>query len=109
MANNIEVIQAIMAIDSNANVGASGDPYDADAITLTWTSSEISIADIKTKMAELQTAYDNNKYQRDRKPNYPLIAEQLDLLYHDIVADKLDTTGEWAKKIKAVKDANPKD
>jgi|TARA_R110000796_G_C14258491_1_gene399603 hypothetical protein len=109
MANNIEVIQAIMAIDSNANVGASGDPYDADAITLTWTSSEISIADIKTKMAELQTAYDNNEYQRDRKPNYPLIAEQLDLLYHDIVADKLDTTGEWAKKIKAVKDANPKD
>jgi len=109
MANNIEVIQAIMAIDSNANVGASGNPYDADAITLTWTSSEISIADIKTKMAELQTAYDNNEYQRDRKPNYPLIAEQLDLLYHDIVADKLDTTGEWAKKIKAVKDANPKD
>ena len=108
MANNIEVIQAIMAIDSNANVGASGNPYDADAITLTWTSSEISIADIKTKMAELQTAYDNNEYQRDRKPNYPLIAEQLDLLYHDIVADKLDTTGEWAKKIKAVKDANPK-
>ena len=108
MANNIEVIQAIVAIDSNANVGASGDPYDADAITLTWTSSEISIADIKTKMAELQTAYDNNEYQRDRKPNYPLIAEQLDLLYKDMLADKGDKTGEWFKAIKKVKDDNPK-
>ena len=37
------------------------------------------------------------------------IGEQLDLLYKDIVAGKLDTTGEWAKKIKAVKDANAKE
>jgi len=109
MANNIEVIQAIIAIDSNANVGASGDPYDADAITLTWISSEISLADIKTKMAELQTAYDNNEYQRDRKPNYPLITEQLDLLYKDMAADKGDKSGEWFKAIKKVKDDNPKD
>lgn len=43
-----------------------------------------------------------------RKTEYGDIGEQLDLLYKDIVADKLDTTGEWAKKIKAVKDANPK-
>jgi hypothetical protein len=26
-----------------------------------------------------------------------------------MVAGKLDTTGEWAKAIKAVKDANPKE
>ena len=81
MANNIEVIQAIMAIDSNANVGASGNPYDADAITLTWTSSEISIADIKTKMAELQTAYDALDYQRKRKAEYPSIEELVVALY----------------------------
>ena len=43
-----------------------------------------------------------------RKTEYGDIGEQLDLLYKDIVADKLDNTGEWAKKIKAVKDANPK-
>jgi hypothetical protein len=29
-------------------------------------------------------------------------------LYKDMVAGKLDTTGEWAKLIKSVKDANPK-
>jgi len=30
------------------------------------------------------------------------------MLYQDIVAGKLDTTGTWATHIKAVKDANPK-
>ena len=50
----------------------------------------------------------NNVIRAKRKTLYGDIGEQLDLLYKDIVADKLDTTGEWAKKIKAVKDANPK-
>ena len=39
---------------------------------------------------------------------YAEIGDQLDMLYKDIVADKLDTTGTWATHIKAVKDANPK-
>ena len=60
-------------------------------------------------MAELKTAYDNNKYQRDRAVAYKELKEQLDLLYHDMVADKGDKTGEWFKHIKAVKDANPKE
>ena len=40
--------------------------------------------------------------------SYALIGDQLDMLYKDIVAGKLDTTGTWATHIKAVKDANPK-
>ena len=55
------------------------------------------------------TTYDNNvKVRRTRKQAYGDIGDQLDLLYKDIVAGKVDTTGEWAKKIKAVKDANAK-
>ena len=50
----------------------------------------------------------NNGIRRNRRNSYGSIGDQLDLLYKDIVANKLDTTGEWAKKIKAVKDANPK-
>jgi len=101
MANNIEVIQAIIAIDSNANVGASGDPYDADAITLTWTSSEISLADIKTKMAELQTAYDNLEYARNRAKEYPSMKDQLDDIYHNGI-------DAWKATIKVTKDKYPK-
>ena len=51
----------------------------------------------------------NNGIRETRKDAYGKIGDQLDLLYKDMVAGKLDTTGEWAKKIKAVKDANPKE
>ena len=44
-----------------------------------------------------------------RASEYKELKEQLDLLYHDMVADKGDKTGEWFKHIKAVKDANPKE
>tara|TARA_R100000353_G_scaffold803_1_gene1084 strand:+ start:1398 stop:1718 length:321 start_codon:yes stop_codon:yes gene_type:complete len=53
-----------------------------------------------------------NKYKTDRTENgstiYASFGDQLDMLYKDIVAGKLDTTGTWATHIKAVKDANPK-
>tara|TARA_B100000900_G_scaffold343162_1_gene306785 strand:+ start:1184 stop:1504 length:321 start_codon:yes stop_codon:yes gene_type:complete len=52
------------------------------------------------------------KYQTDRthdgSTKYASLGDQLDMLYKDIVAGKLDTTGTWATHIKAVKDANPK-
>jgi hypothetical protein len=51
-------------------------------------------------------------YQTDRtidgSTTYSSFGDQLDMLYHDIVAGKLDTTGTWATHIKEVKDANPK-
>ena len=39
---------------------------------------------------------------------YASFGDQLDMLYADMKAGKLDTTGTWATHIKAVKDANPK-
>jgi hypothetical protein len=58
----------------------------------------------------LQDAWDleNNSYKSKRRDAYDTLANQLDMLYHDLVAGKLDATGTWAKHIKAVKDANPK-
>jgi len=43
-----------------------------------------------------------------RKTEYKNFGHQLDLLYHDMTAGKLDGTGEWHKHIKKVKDANSK-
>ena len=52
------------------------------------------------------------KYKTDRTTDgsktYASFGDQLDMLYKDIVAGKLDTTGTWATHIKEVKDANPK-
>jgi len=44
-----------------------------------------------------------------RASEYKELKEQLDLLYHDMTAGKLDNTGEWHKHIKKVKDDNPKE
>jgi hypothetical protein len=48
------------------------------------------------------------QYKIDREDAFPMIAEQLDLLYHDMVADKGTKAGEWFKAVKKVKDDNPK-
>ena len=102
--NSLDIVLAIKALNNNAEIVVYGD--DIDTCTIEWrVGAEISKADIKTKitsMASEQTIINS------RLLGYGNIGEQLDLLYKDIVADKLDTTGEWAKKIKAVKDANPK-
>ena len=97
----ITITDAILAINSNAQVVVRG--YDIDDCQIEWHSgtAEISKADIKTKMTELQTAYDNVKYQRDRAIAYPLIADQLDDLYHNGIDG-------WKTTIKAVKDKYPK-
>jgi len=52
----------------------------------------------------------NNAVIRNtRKKEYKDFGHQLDLLYHDMTAGKLDNSGEWHKHIKAVKDANAKE
>ncbi len=52
------------------------------------------------------------KYKTDRTTDgsttYDTIGNQLDMLYADMLAGKLDTTGTWATHIKNVKDSNPK-
>ena len=55
------------------------------------------------------TAETLNGVLSTRRKEYPELREQLDLLYKDLVAGKVDATGEWAKKIKKVKDDNPKE
>ena len=45
---------------------------------------------------------------KSRQTSYPVLAEQLDLLYHDMAADKGTKAGEWFKSVKKVKDDNPK-
>ena len=59
----------------------------------------------------LQDAWDleNNSYKSNRRKEYKSVVDQLDQLYHDMTAGKLDATGEWYKSIKAIKDKYPKE
>ena len=97
----IKIQEAIISINNNAEYSIKG--TDIDTCEITWLNgtSEISKADIKTKMAQLKTTYDNNKYQRDRAAEYPTMADQLDDIYHNGI-------DAWKATIKATKDKYPK-
>ena len=79
-----------------------------------WHTSEIkdnlfslpSESDCTNGLKALQDAWDaeNDSYKSKRRAEYKSVANQLDQLYHDMTAGKLDGTGEWHKAIKAVKD-----
>jgi len=81
--------------------------FKADGTQITLEQSKIDAA--RTTLDAEAAAVE---YKTDRTTNgsttYASIGDQLDMLYKDIVAGKLDTTGTWATHIKAVKDANPK-
>ena len=50
----------------------------------------------------------DNDYSRARQAAYAAIGDQLDMLYHDMAADKGDKSGDWFAAVKKVKDDNPK-
>ena len=81
--------------------------FDKDGKPVTLEQSKVD-----TARTELNTEAAKVKYITDRTTDgstvYASFGDQLDMLYADILAGKLDTTGTWATHIKAVKDANPK-
>ena len=104
MANEMTTTDALQSLKPGAEWVLRGDELE-------WLDSkqtEPTQSQIDAEIARLQGIYDGNAYQRTRATAYEAIAEQLDKLYHDMTAGKLDATGEWHKAIKAVKDANPK-
>jgi lipopolysaccharide export system protein LptA len=78
---------------------------DGNAVTLDQTKIDAARTTLDAEAAAV-------KYKTDRTTNgstiYASFGDQLDMLYADMKAGKLDTTGTWATHIKAVKDANPK-
>lgn len=99
----MDIISAILALDPDAEVSVNGESLDG----IIWhdgNPNKITNDQITAKQAELKTAYDNNKYQRDRQVAYLKDVgsweEQLDMIYHDI--------DNWKAEIKKVKDKYPK-
>ena len=91
----------VVSIDDSAGA------FDKDGKSVSLDQSLIDAA-----RTTLNTEAAAIKYQTDRTTNgsttYASIGDQLDMLYKDIVAGTVTTSGTWATHIKAVKDANPK-
>jgi hypothetical protein len=59
---------------------------------------------IQAELARLQIEYDAQKYARNRALEYPPIADQQDMQFHDAI----DGTTTWQDAIQAIKDKYPK-
>ena len=91
----------VVTIDDTAGA------FDADGNSVTLDQSKIDAA--RTALNTVAAAV---KYKTDRTTDgstiYDTIGNQLDMLYKDMLAGKLDTTGTWATHIAAVKAKYPK-
>jgi len=98
-----DIAKSIKAINPNAEFSVNAEDYNQ----ITWLNgtTPIAVDTIKAKQAELQTDYDNKKYQRDREMAYPSIQDQLDMQYWD----KVNSTNNWQNAIAKVKSDNPKE
>ena len=94
-----DITKSIKAINPNAQFSVNAEDYEQ----ITWLNgtTPIAVETIKAKQAELVTAYNNKKYQRDRAEEYPSIVDQLDDIYHNGIDG-------WKATIKTTKDKFPK-
>ena len=81
MIKQIGTIEAIVAINPDAQVTIHGGDYD----TIDWMegTAEISKADIDAKIVELEAEWTANEYARQRQAEYPDWGSQLNKIYDD--------------------------
>ena len=100
---------ALQSLKPKAQWVLRGDELEwLDAVQTEPTQEEID-----AEVTRLQAEYDSQEYARNRKEEYPLIGDQLDMLWHAI------DTGDWTAakvkltsfytELKAVKDKYPKE
>ena len=83
--------------------------FDKDGNSVSLEQSKIDTARTALNAEALAIKYKSDRTNPlNGSTTYDTIGNQLDMLYADMLAGKLDTTGTWATHIKAVKDANPK-
>ena len=82
---NIEIGEAIRAINPEAKYTITNDRYDVanPDLTIEWLegTASISLEDISTKQTELQAEYVAQEYARKRQAEYPTIEELVVALY----------------------------
>ena len=81
--------------------------FKADGSQITLVQSDIDAARVTLDAETAAVKYKTDR-TTDGSTTYDTIGNQLDMLYADMLAGKLDTTGTWATHIKNVKDSNAK-
>jgi hypothetical protein len=96
----ITVKDAILSLVSNCAFSLENEKI------ISWASEhqQPTEAEINAELIRLQTDYDSKEYQRLRAAEYPPLADQLDMQYHDA----LNGTTTWQDAVNAVKAKYPK-
>jgi len=104
------VSKAIKAINSNAKFTVNGD-NDADTADIVWLegTTEISKANIKTKMAELQTEYNSLAYARKRALEYPSIQDFMEAYTEKEIGESSTKWNAYKTAYNKVRSDNPKE
>ena len=98
----MDITAALQSLRPGASWYLNGDYYNG----LTWidkTQSKPTEDEIAQEIEKLRAEHERTQYQRDRKPEYPSIGDQLDALFHAGVFPP-----EMAAQIQAIKDKYPK-
>ncbi len=95
-SNQTEYQQNVKYISGSDDNGSA---IFSDTQPYTW-------SEVNTKKTELETAYNNDQYKRDREVEYnkKSTGEQLDMMYWD----KINDTNLWSDWIASIKSSNPK-
>ena len=114
MATNLDHEAIYEAYKSEAkpvvSIDDSAGAFAADGSKISIDDAKVAAARKALDDAAALVAYKLKRTGMDGTTDtiYPTIGDQLDMLYKDMLAGKLDTTGTWATAIKATKDKYPK-
>jgi|TARA_R110000824_G_C14772859_1_gene631118 hypothetical protein len=102
-----DIVKAIRAINKDAQIVVYGN--DLDTCTIQWdVGTEISKADIQTKLDELQADYDSLVYARARESAYPSTKDFMEAYTEKEIGGN---TGKWDAYVinyNKVRSDNPK-
>ena len=99
----MNITEAVQVLRPNSSYSVTGDTYEG----IKWCDPDNNIPtkeEVQTKVAELQAEFDAQAYTRNRASEYPSIADQQDMQFHDAI----DGTTTWQDAIQAVKNKYPK-
>ena len=100
------IIHAILSINPEAKVSVNAENFEQ--ITSHDGTTPIPKADIEAKMAELQTAYDNQEYARNRAAAYPSLQEFAEAYCEKEIGADTTKWDEYVVKYNKVRTDNPK-
>jgi len=98
----MDIVNALFSLRPGANWTLNGNEYE----NLIWsdkTQTKPTEDEIAQEIERLKAEHERTEYQRQRKPEYPSITDQLDALFHAGVFPP-----GMAAQIQAIKDKYPK-